>query len=224
MEILIASGNAGKSGKFENWEPIWTGIGWGWILSMAMRAPRRRGPVLWTMPFSKAVAGILYSGRITIGEDSGLCVDALDGTGYFFRSVRRVHGDNARNNQTLLKALEGIPLDERGAHYTCATAVAFRAEWLKAECPVPEGSRILRENPFLPSGIWAWVTEGEVHGRIATEETGEGGFGYDPLFFYPPFGTTFAESAPEEKHRVSHRAAAMGRLFDWFGGSPLSAG
>ena len=225
MEILIASGNAGKIREIRE---LGAHLDWDWMGLDSLdgyESPEETGTCFVDNAILKAVAGILYSGRITIGEDSGLCVDALDGApGIFSARYGGVHGDNARNNQTLLKALEGIPLDERGAHYTCATAVAFRAEWLKAECPVPEGSRILRENPFLPSGIWAWVTEGEVHGRIATEETGEGGFGYDPLFFYPPFGTTFAESAPEEKHRVSHRAAAMGRLFDWFGGSPLSAG
>ena len=222
MDILIASGNAGKIREIRE---LGAHLNWSWIGLDSLEgyeSPEEIGTSFKDNAILKAVAGLRHSGWVTIGEDSGLCVDALDGgPGIYSARFGGVHGDNARNNRKLLEALADVPDEQRGAHYTCATAVAFHRKWFIDGSLVPDGSVLVRDNPFLPEGIWAWVTEGQVHGVIAREESGDGGFGYDPIFFYPAFGKTFAESTPQAKHAVSHRAAAMGRLFEWFDGEPL---
>lgn len=125
-------------------------------------------------------------GYIALADDSGLSVDALGGApGIFSARYAGAHGDDGANNALLLANLAGK--DNRNAHYVCAIACVF-----------PDG----RE----------FVVRGECHGRILTEAHGEGGFGYDPLFYYPPFGKTFAEIPLEEKNRVSHRSVATDRL------------
>ena len=130
------------------------------------------------------------SGRIGVGDDSGLTVDALDGAPgiYSARYAERcctagTHDDEA-NNRTLLKNLERIPDAERTGAFVCAIA-----------CVLPDG----RE----------FTVRGEARGRILREFHGQGGFGYDPLFYYEPLGKTFAELTAEEKNQVSHRAIAI---------------
>jgi XTP/dITP diphosphohydrolase len=128
------------------------------------------------------------SGRLTVADDSGLSVDALDGAPGLFSSRFGGEGaDDAGRNRLLLERLRGVPADRRGAHYTSAVVVV-------------RGADVLFE------------AEETVEGRIAEEERGANGFGYDPLFFYPPFGRTFGETAPEDKDRVSHRGKAFARL------------
>lgn len=133
------------------------------------------------------------TGLPAIADDSGLCVDALDGEPGV-RS-RRFASDGARrslsaddaNNSLLLERLRGIPADRRGARYVCAAAVAY-----------PRGDTI--------------VAIGSVVGRIGFEGHGQGGFGYDPLFELPGRGKTFAELDATTKHRLSHRGSAFRAL------------
>jgi XTP/dITP diphosphohydrolase len=132
-----------------------------------------------------------YSGRsglLTVADDSGLSVDALDGGPGLFSS--RFGGEGASDddrNRLLLRKLEGVPPERRTARFTSAVAVA-------------QGSDVL-------------VTVQEtVEGTIADAPRGGNGFGYDPLFYYPPFGRTFGETPREEKDRVSHRGKAFARL------------
>ena len=130
------------------------------------------------------------SGYIGVGDDSGLSVDALDGAPgiYSARYAARCnyageHNDEA-NNRVLLQNLDAVADAERTGAFVCAFA-----------CVLPDG----RE----------FCVRGEAKGRILRDYVGEGGFGYDPLFYYEPLEKTFAQLTPEEKNRVSHRGAAI---------------
>ena len=124
-------------------------------------------------------------GYIGIADDSGLCVDALDGAPGVY-SARFSGGDDEANNDLLLEKLDGV--SDRGAKYVCAMACVF-----------PDHSK-------------DFTVRGECYGQILTERTGDGGFGYDPLFYYEPFGKTFAEVELAKKNNVSHRGVAMRSL------------
>jgi len=131
------------------------------------------------------------SGRVTIADDSGLEVDALDGApGVLSARYGGVGLDDAGRNRLLLAALESAPEERRGARYVAVAVIA------------------------RPDGV-AHAFRGECAGRIATAPRGDGGFGYDPVFFYPPFATTFAATPPERKHEVSHRGRAFRALAAW---------
>ncbi len=121
-------------------------------------------------------------GYIGIADDSGLCVDALKGAPGVY-SARYSGGDDEDNNDLLLKELDGK--DNRNAKYVCTMACVF------------------------PDHQKDFVVRGECYGKILTERHGDGGFGYDPLFYYEPFGKTFAEVELSKKNEVSHRAVAI---------------
>ncbi|MGD8394882.1 MAG: XTP/dITP diphosphatase [Candidatus Eiseniibacteriota bacterium] len=136
----------------------------------------------------KARAAVRASGLPAVADDSGLCVDALDGAPGV-RSARFAGGDatDADNNHLLLERLADFDGARRTARFVCVAALVL-----------PDG----RETLF----------EGEVEGRILRAPRGQSGFGYDPLFYYEPFGSTFAEATAAAKNRVSHRARAFGQL------------
>lgn len=121
-------------------------------------------------------------GYIGIADDSGLCVDALNGAPGIY-SARFSGGNDEDNNDLLLEKLDGV--SDRGAKYVCAIACVF------------------------PDHLADFTVRGECFGKILTERQGDGGFGYDPLFYYEPFGKTFAQVELEKKNQVSHRALAM---------------
>ena len=126
------------------------------------------------------------SGCCALADDSGICVDALDGgPGIYSARFSGTHGNDAANNRLLLEKLADC--ENRGAHYTCAIVLAR-----------PDGS-VLR-------------AEGYLYGEIGFEEIGSNGFGYDPLFVLPEYGCTAAQLSPEEKNRISHRANALHAL------------
>ncbi len=127
----------------------------------------------------------LLPGDAVLADDSGLCVDALGGAPgvYSARYAGEGH-DDAANRKQLLEALEGVPEEKRGAHFACAMAL------------VSDG-KIIAE------------AVGKVEGRILFEEIGENGFGYDSLFYYEPYGLSFAEIDAERKNAVSHRHNAL---------------
>lgn len=133
----------------------------------------------------------------TLADDSGLCVDALDGApGVRSRrfapdAARRGLDQDRANNAYLLERLRDVPAEGRGAAYVCAAALR------------------------LPDGRISEAV-GSVRGTIANEPVGSGGFGYDPLFRLPDDGRTFGELAPAEKHRLSHRARAFLALASHF--------
>ena len=126
------------------------------------------------------------SGYVGVGDDSGLEVDALGGApGVYSARYSGEHGDDEANNALLLKNLENEK--DRSARFVCCIACIF-----------PESY-----------GIEPIVVKGYVEGEILKERRGEGGFGYDPLFYFPSFDKTLAEVSPEEKNSVSHRANAI---------------
>jgi XTP/dITP diphosphohydrolase len=133
----------------------------------------------------KAMAAHEATNRVAMADDSGLFVDALEGRPGVLSS--RFAGEGATyadNNEKLLRMMEGIPWEERRARFICVVAVILAGG----------GSRTFR---------------GEVEGVI-TERPREGrGFGYDPLFYHPPSGKTFAEMAKGEKNSLSHRSLAF---------------
>ena len=123
------------------------------------------------------------SGKISVGDDSGLCVNALDGApGIFSARYAGEHGNDAANNAKLLADLEGK--EDKSACFVCAFA-----------CVMPDG----RE----------FAAEGRANGVVTNNASGKGGFGYDPLFFVPELGKTFADLSPEEKNAISHRGNAV---------------
>lgn len=126
------------------------------------------------------------SGCCALADDSGICVDALDGApGIYSARFCGHHGDDEANNRLLLEKLEGR--EDRGAHYTSAIALVY-----------PDGRQV--------------CAEGYMYGQIGYEEKGENGFGYDPLFFLPEYGCTAAQLSPEQKNQISHRASALHAL------------
>ena len=134
----------------------------------------------------KAESGCKESGLPCIADDSGLCVDALDGApGVFSARYSGVHGDDEGNNRKLLAELEGIPTEKRTAHFACAICVSF-----------PDGSEI--------------TATGKCEGYIGYEKKGSNGFGYDPLFMVGD--RSLAEMTAEEKDAISHRGNALKEL------------
>ncbi|OGX04272.1 MAG: non-canonical purine NTP pyrophosphatase, RdgB/HAM1 family [Omnitrophica bacterium RIFCSPLOWO2_12_FULL_50_11] len=136
----------------------------------------------------KALSFARQTGCLTLADDSGLTVDCLDGApGVYSARYAGPEKNDLRNCEKLLKALEGVPNGKRGAAFQCAIALAS------------------------PEQVFATVEE-DVRGRVAHQMKGRGGFGYDPLFFYPEFGKTFAEIPSSQKHLVSHRGKALRKV------------
>jgi XTP/dITP diphosphohydrolase len=146
--------------------------------------PEETGATYGENALIKARAAMHATGATALGDDSGIEVDALDG-GPGLHSARwgGPDLDDAGRNALLLERLRGVPAERRTARYRCVIAI------------VEPGGR-------------ERVVEGAVEGRIAEALHGAGGFGYDPLFFYPPFGCTFGEVSAQAKHQVSHRGVA----------------
>ena len=135
---------------------------------------------------AKEIAEI--SGCCALADDSGICVDALDGApGIYSARFCGHHGDDEANNDLLLEKLKNET--NRKAHYTCAIALVR-----------PDGS--------------VKVAEGYFHGEVGYERIGTNGFGYDPLFYLPEYHCTAAELSPEKKNEISHRAVALQLLVE----------
>jgi XTP/dITP diphosphohydrolase len=133
----------------------------------------------------KARAAVAATGLAALADDSGICVDALNGMpGVLSARWSGVAKDNARNNALLLAQLRDVPDARRGAHFACA--VAFR----------------------LPAGE-EHVATAKMHGAVIHEPRGSGGFGYDPLFVPSGYTRTSAELSIEEKDEISHRGQAL---------------
>ena len=136
----------------------------------------------------KARAIARLTGCAALADDSGLCVDALNGApGVYSARFAGEHGNDRKNNEKLLALLEGK--DQRSAHYACSMALCL-----------PDGKEI--------------VAVGEWHGEIAKTPAGDNGFGYDPYFYLPDLECTAAELSAEEKNRISHRARAITALLE----------
>jgi XTP/dITP diphosphohydrolase len=143
----------------------------------------------------KAREASRVSGLPALGDDSGLVVQALDG-GPGIRSARFAgeQASDADNNRKLLESLGDLPPERRNAHFQCCL--------------------VLLTHPADPDPI---IAQGRWYGRILREPRGEGGFGYDPLFFDPSVGVTAAELSLSEKARISHRGLALRALIEQLG-------
>ena len=136
----------------------------------------------------KALKVARFTGKLTLGEDSGLCVYALKGKPGIYSS--RFAGKNKsdlKNNLKLLKLLGGLPPAKRKAYYSCAVAVADK------------------------NGL-VGLAEGRCSGFIGFELKGNAGFGYDPLFVIPRYKKTFAQLGERIKHKMSHRFRALEKI------------
>lgn len=128
-----------------------------------------------------------WTHMLTIADDSGLEVDALDG-GPGVKSARYADGSDEDRCRELLRELEGVPQERRGARFVAVIAL------------------------YDPSSGVVRVCEGEAQGRITTELLGSQGFGYDPVFFYIDAGKSGGEMSREEKGAVSHRGRALAKM------------
>lgn len=188
--LLVASGNAGKlrelAALFEGL-PVT-------LVSLAdlpaIDAPDETGTTFAENARLKAVAYAQASGLPCLADDSGFTVEALGGAPGV-RSARAPGGDDAGRVQWVYSELDARGSRASAAAFVCAMALA-----------APDGT-VLHE------------TEGRVEGEIAPEPRGAEGFGYDPMFVYPPAGRTFAEMTREEKAAVSHRGAAARAMRAW---------
>ncbi|WP_437204793.1 RdgB/HAM1 family non-canonical purine NTP pyrophosphatase [Planctomicrobium sp. SH664] len=137
----------------------------------------------------KARETALVTGYWALGEDSGLCVDALKGApGIYSARFSGPGATDAANNEKLLQELADVPDDRRGAHYVCHIAVSD------------------------PDGVIQLNVEATCQGRIAREPRGQNGFGYDPYFLIREYHRTFGELGSVVKQHLSHRARAFERL------------
>ncbi len=159
-------------------------------------SPRERGSTFLENARAKS---LFYSRKwdgLTLAEDSGLEIDAL-GSAPGVRSARfsSPRPTDEKNIRKALRLLRDVPAARRGARFVCVMVLARKGRVLK-------------------------VIRGQVRGRIAPAPRGSNGFGYDPLFYYPPLRRTFAELGPEEKNSVSHRGRALRKLVRLLGSRP----
>lgn len=184
MKFFIATKNAGKIKEFER---IFKKSGLEFLsendFDNAFSEPDETGTTFTQNAIIKARAGVEYSGLPTVADDSGLCVDALGGKpGIMSARYAGEHGDSKANNEKLLNELKGVSEQNRTAHFICVIACVF-----------PDG----RE----------FTVTGKCDGKIDFAESGNSGFGYDPLFISSV--GKFSEISAETKDTVSHRAKAL---------------
>jgi XTP/dITP diphosphohydrolase len=142
---------------------------------------------------ARAIAG--FTGLPSVADDSGLCVDALNGMpGIFSARWSGTHGDDRANLDLLLAQLADVPDERRGANFTCAAALVH-----------PDGS--------------SHVVLGQVHGHLIRAPRGSGGFGYDPVFVPDGYAVTTAEMTADEKDAISHRGKAFRALATYITGN-----
>lgn len=138
--------------------------------------------------YKKAYEIMKLCGEITVADDSGLEVDALDGApGVYSARFAGEAADDRENNKKLLALLGDLPMEKRRARFVSVITLVW-----------PDGSSL--------------VSRGQCEGHIIFEERGNGGFGYDPLFVPEGYEKTFGEFSPEEKNKISHRAKALAGL------------
>ena len=171
MKVIIATGNRHKVAELSELFAPYNNKGYEFV---SMRDAGFTGDIVEDADtfegnaLIKARTVCEATGCIAIADDSGLCVDALDGKpGVFSARYAGELADDGRNNAKLLAELRDVPEEKRTARFCCVIAAAL-----------PDGKTV--------------VAQGECEGRIGFEKKGDGDFGYDPLFYYPPFDKTFA--------------------------------
>jgi XTP/dITP diphosphohydrolase len=183
--VVLASRNAKKLAELRRiLEPLVPGIE---VLGLddvdPYDEPAETEPTFEGNALIKARACLSATGLPSLADDSGLCVDALNGMPGVLSARWSGAGDEA-NNALLLSQLGDVPDERRGATFRCAMAFCL-----------PDGTEM--------------VETGEMPGRVLHAERGDGGFGYDPLFAADGYGVSTAELPPDEKDRISHRGKAL---------------
>ncbi len=192
-QVVLASNNAKKLAELRRiLEPLVPGIV---VLGLSDVAdypePPETEPTFEGNALIKARAALMATGLPALADDSGLCVDALNGMpgvlSARWSGVAKADGGDAANNALLLSQLSDVPDDRRGARFVCAMALC-----------TADGTEIIQR--------------GEMTGRILRAEQGEGGFGYDPLFAATGHDVSTAELEPADKDAISHRGRALAAI------------
>jgi XTP/dITP diphosphohydrolase len=193
MKLVLASSNAGKLAELRDL------LGSGFELhaqsEFGIGDADETGLSFVENAILKARHAARATGLPALGDDSGLCVDALRGApGLYSARYAGEHGNSEANIDKLLRELEGVADDARGARFVCVLALLRHAD---------------EPMPLLAEGAW--------EGRILRERRGRNGFGYDPVFFSPAHGCSAAELPATVKNRDSHRGKALATLRERLG-------
>jgi XTP/dITP diphosphohydrolase len=186
MRLLVATHNRGKLAEFVE---LLAGLDVEWLSldDVGITAGvEETGNTFLENAIMKAERYATEAGVITLADDSGLVVDALNGAPGV--QTARYGGPGltiSQRYQLVLADLENVPWEERGAHFHCALALAG------------------------PDGTLIGTAEGACDGKIAWEPAGDQGFGYDPIFYLPTYGLTMGQLSPADKHQISHRGRAL---------------
>ncbi len=184
MDFILATNNMKKLAEMQRiLSPLGINVVTAKMLGKQLEDVEEDGKTFEDNAKLKARAACKEMNMPAIADDSGLCVDYLDGApGIFSARFVGEHGNDEKNNDLLLEKLDGVPLEKRTAHYVCAIC-----------CTFPDGREI--------------VVRGECNGVIGFERDGHEGFGYDPLFLVD--GKAFGRYTAEEKDKISHRGNAL---------------
>lgn len=186
-KLVIASGN---QGKLKEIQALLAPLSLEILPQSAFNVPEAEEPFVTFVEnaLAKARHASRHTGLPALADDSGICVDALQGApGVYSARYAGEPKSDARNNEKLLQSLAGV--QDRHAHYYCVIVLVRHAD---------------DPQPLIAEGIW--------QGEILSAAQGEGGFGYDPLFLDAKTGQTAAELSVEIKNRISHRGHALSRL------------
>lgn len=189
MDLVLASGNAGKLAELAQLLGD-RGLTLRAQSEFGVEDVEETGLTFVENALLKARNAARATGLPALGDDSGLCVDALGGApGLYSARYAGPGGDAARNIERLLRELDGVPDEARGASFHCCIVLLRHAT---------------DPRPLVVEGRW--------HGRILHAPRGDGGFGYDPVFLDPASGLTAAELPAVRKNAVSHRGLALATL------------
>ena len=188
MRLVLATGNPGKVAELQ---PLLAAAGLDLDLvtqrELGIEDAEENGLTFVENALLKARHAARASGLPALADDSGLLVDALGGApGLITAHYAGVHGDSKRNIAKLLRELDGVPEAKRTAHFYSVIVVLRHAD---------------DPQPLIGEGTW--------HGQVLTAPRGDGGFGYDPVFFSPAHGCGAAELDAATKNRDSHRGQAL---------------
>ena len=189
MKLVLASSN---HGKLEELRGLLSGNGIELIAQsdLGVADADETGTTFVENALLKARHATLTTGLPALADDSGICVDALDGApGLYSARYAGEHGNASRNIDKLLEALAGMPDERRSAHFHCVLVLLRHAG---------------DPQPLIVEGQW--------NGRILHERRGSGGHGYDPVFFDPAHGQSAAEMELSFKNAISHRGKALALL------------
>lgn len=184
MDFILATNNMKKLAEMQRiLSPLGINVVTAKMLGKELPEAEENGTTFEENARIKAENACKIMNMPAIADDSGLCVDYLNGApGIYSARFSGGHGNDEANNDLLLEKLNGVPMEKRTAYYVCAICCIF-----------PDGREI--------------IVRGECHGNIGFERDGNEGFGYDPLFIIN--GKTFGRYSAEEKDKISHRGNAL---------------